>query len=150
MENNNNQKQPKLYVKPVHTWSHYTKKLITDLTLSNILGSFTTSTNYWKAVRTVETLFIVVPTCCGSLCYALIFKFCSFASLYSSAIILLRKRPDWFALMWCGYLCSVPLPNEAVSQSAVCDCEISWSYSFVERRRLLAIQIPSSLYTYMK
>ena len=42
------------------------------------------------------------------------------------------------------------LPREAVGQSAVCNCEISWSYSFVERRHLLAIHVASSFYKYMK
>ena len=68
----------------------------------------------------------------------------------SSAIILLRKRVGCFALMGCGYLCSVSLHREAVGQSAAFDCEISWPYSFVERRDLLAIQVASSLNKYMK
>ena len=33
-----------------------------------------------------------------------------------------------------------------MGQSAVCDCEIFWSYSFVERRRLLAIQVRKRAY----
>ena len=40
------------------------------------------------------------------------------------------------------------LPHGAVGQSAVCDCDISWSYVLVERRRLLAVQIASNLYKY--
>ena len=71
-------------------------------------------------------------------------------ALYSSAIILLRKRAGCFALMWCGYTCSVSLPRVAVGRSAVHDCEMSWSYSFVERRHLVAIQVASSLYKYLK
>ena len=56
-----------------------------------------------------------------------------------------------FALMWCGYPCSVSLPREAVGQSAVCDCEIpSWSYSFVKKKMFAAIPVVSSLYKYMK
>ena len=52
--------------------------------------------------------------------------------------------------MQCGYLCSVSLSHEAIGKSLVCDCKICWAYSFVERRRLLAIQVASSLYKYMK
>ena len=58
-------------------------------------------------------------------------------ALCSCTIILLRKRAGCFALMWCGYPCSVSLFHEAMGQSAVCDCEISRSYMFVEKRRLL-------------
>ena len=32
-------------------------------------------------------------------------------------------------LMSCGCYCSLPLPHIDVGWSAVCDCEISWSYS---------------------
>ena len=68
----------------------------------------------------------------------------------SSAIILPRKRVGCFALMGCGYLCSVSHHREAVGQSAVFECEITLPFSFVERRGLLAIQVASSLYKYMK
>ena len=51
---------------------------------------------------------------------------------------MLRKRASCFALMWCGYPCFVSLSHEAMGHSAVYDCKISWSYSCVERRRLLA------------
>ena len=64
----------KLCVEPVHTWSHYTKIIINDLTLSNIQGSSAIATNKWMAVRIVETLFVVAPTGCGSLYGAHVFK----------------------------------------------------------------------------
>ena len=83
-------------------------------------------------------------------CVGALFSSFALDNLYSSAIILPRTRAGCFALMWCGYPFSVFLPHEFVGQSAVCDCELSWSYSFVERRRLLAIQVSSSLYKYMK
>ena len=38
----------------------------------------------------------------------------------------------------------------AVGRSAVCDYDIPWSYSLVERKSLLAIQIGSNFYRYMK
>ena len=78
------------------------------------------------------------------------FEFLILDVLYCPAIILLRKRAGCFVSTWCGYPCPVSLPHEATGQSAVCDCEITWSYSFVERRGLLAIQVTSSLYKYMK
>ena len=86
------------------------------------------------------SLPLVVRVCVGPL-------FSNFVldALYGSAIIMPRKRADCFALIRCGYLCSVSLPHEAIRQCAICDCEIPWSYSFPEGRRLLAIQVASSL-----
>ena len=44
------------------------------------------------------------------------------------------------------YMCYVPL---LMVPSAVYDCDSSWSYSLVEKKRLLAIQIALNLYKYM-
>ena len=88
----------------------------------------------------METLFVVAPTGCWS-CVGHVFSNFVLYALHGSGSVLLRKRAGWVALMWCGYPCSVSLQHEAVSQSAVCDCEMSWSYSFLERRGPSSIKV---------
>ena len=101
-----------------------------------------------KTVRVVKTLLLL--SLVAGVCVWSLFSNCVLDLLYSSASSLLRKRAGCFALMWCSYPCYVPLPHEDLGQSAVCDCKITWSYSLLERRRLLAIQVSSSLYEYMQ
>ena len=50
-----------------------------------------------------------------------------FDALSGSAIILLRKMAGCFTLivLWL----SVSLPRGVMARSAVCDCDISWSYA---------------------
>ena len=59
-------------------------------------------------------------------------------ALSSSAIIFLRKMAGCFTLI--VFWLSVSLPLGAVCPFAICDCDISWSYSLVERICLMAIQ----------
>ena len=53
--------------------------------------------------------------------------------LSSLAIILLRKRESWFLYFNCVlavlYPFSASRPHGAVDWSAICGCDVSWSYS---------------------
>ena len=67
---------------------------------------------------------------CFLFCYAILCVLSSFA------IILTGKRIDGcftliVFLVFCDCYCSVALPRGAVGWSSVCDCCISWSYSFI-------------------
>ena len=69
---------------------HIIQNKIPYMILSNILGSFTISTNYCNAVRILETLLLLplfVDVCVGPL-----FSNFVLGALYRSVIILLRKR----------------------------------------------------------
>ena len=62
-------------------------------------------------------------------CYALLCVHSSFAIMLKrkSKLVALLLLP--YRLMYCYYKCSVALPHGAVGWSAVCDCDISRSYS---------------------
>ena len=64
-------------------------------------------------------------------------------ALFRSAIILLRKMAGCFTLdkSWL----SVSILNGVMCRSAVCYCEMSWSYSHLESICLLAIQMATCL-----
>ena len=69
------------------------------------------------------------------------FVVCIVLHVLSSYLILLlrerereRENADCFAsivFLSCGCQCFVSLPHSAVVWSVICDCGISWSYSFV-------------------
>ena len=94
------------------------------------------------------TLFVVATIGCERFVFGHYFSNLVLDPLYSLKIFLPRKREVCFTLivLWL----SVSLPQGTVGQSAVCDCDTSWSYSLVERIRLPATQIASSLYKHMK
>ena len=76
----------------------------------------------------VYLLFYILPIVCGSLfmslfCYALLFVHSSFA------IILKRKFAFICLQLSCYCKGSMAPPHGALGWSAVCGCDISWSYS---------------------
>ena len=87
--------------------------------------------------------FVVAPIGDRSFVLSHCFSNLVFNALSRSAIILLRKTAGCFTLKkpWL----SVSIPHGAMGRSAVCDCDIFWSYSLVESICLLAIQIAPSI-----
>ena len=58
-----------------------------------------------------------------------LFSYLILDALSCSAIVLLRKMAGCFTLISSGDLCPFLMCHGSV---AVCDCDISWSYSLVE------------------
>ena len=62
--------------------------------------------------------------CVGSLFYVVVL------GVTSSLAIILLKKSELVAILYCGCLCSVSLPHCAIGWSAFCDCGNSYSYPF--------------------
>ena len=69
----------------------------------------------------------------GVLCLSLFC--CALLCVFSSFAIILKRKRELVAFLFivlrmsCYCQCSVALPHDAVGWSAVCDCDISLSYS---------------------